>query len=332
MMRLIVLLVFTFVLSFNYSEAQISQEIKNTMDAFPSKVGSTSSFASKINKEYNNDVDKVAAIYYWMAKNITFDTKEHFSDKKKITYSFRYKTQEEKQRKIEKVNREIAEEVFKARKATAKEFSFLFQKICVNAGIECVYIEGTSKSELKDIGRKAGRVNHYWNAVKLSGKWELIDVCWGAGEIYEEFETFVEAYNEAYFLIKPELFYLNHFPKDTEWLFMDKTKEDFGLLSLFYKSYLSSNLFLENKDAVISSVDDTTLKIVFSFRDKTKQTQGYMFSYAFDRESSKKAIIPKTDNGQLVLNISLVGKKYDYLTVYVDYKPFASFKIKMNSF
>ncbi|WP_075591540.1 transglutaminase domain-containing protein [Labilibacter marinus] len=332
-MKIRILLALTSVLLWGKLDAQISQDVKDVVDAFPKKINSTTSFALLINKNFKkNDRDKVGGIYYWMATNVVFNTKEHFSDKDKVTYSFRYKTQEEKEAKIQKVNREIAEQTFQTKKAVAKEFAFLFEKLCVNSGVECVTIEGTSKSGLKDIGRKAGRVNHYWNAVKLQGKWQLLDVTWGAGELYEESEYYVRTYSEAYFLIEPSLFYLNHYPKKGEWLFLNKTREDFGLIPLFYKPYLHSNLQLINEEGVITSSEKNTLKVEFSKRDTESSQSVSMFSYAFERGETKKALMPTYKDGIIQMQISIKAIKSDYLTIYGDNRPLTSFKIKMSSY
>ncbi len=331
-MKILLLISLIVISSINLLNAQISEDVKQIVNTFPKKISSTSLLALKISSKFKTDEDRVAAIYYWMAKNINFDTKSHFSDKKKATYSFRYKTQEEKEKKIEKVNREIAEDVFESRKAVAKEYTFLFKKLCSNAGIECVSIGGTSKLELRDIGRKAGRTNHYWNAVKIRGKWLLVDVTWGAGELYEKNEFYIKTYSEAYYLIEPAYFYLNHYPKDLKWLFSDRTKKDFGALPLFYKSYLKSHLLLLNEQGVITSVTDNKLKLVFAYRNNHKPDRPYMFSYTFDDGASKKALMPKLKDNKLQMEISLSDIKQDYLTVYANNKPLVSFKIKRSNF
>ena len=153
----LLLFIIVSVFSVNLLSTQIREEVKRTVDAFPEKISSTSKLASKIRSNYTTAEDKVGAIYYWVAQNIAFDMKKHFDNKDKYTYNFKYKSQEEKDEKKEKVDKAIAEEVFKTRKAIAKEYSYLFKKLCVDAGVEGVYIHGTLKNGLKDIGKKAGR-------------------------------------------------------------------------------------------------------------------------------------------------------------------------------
>ncbi len=46
-----------------------------------------------------------------------------------------------------------------------------------NVGLECEIISGTAKNSLKSIGRKSGRRDHMWNAVKINDKWQLVDNC-----------------------------------------------------------------------------------------------------------------------------------------------------------
>ena len=329
-MKRLALITFGSVFFFNLSCAQIREEIKRAVDSFSDKkLSNTSKLASEISSSFSSDEDKVAAIYYWVAQNITFDIKKHFDEKKKYTYNFKYKTQEEKAEKKDKVDKGIAEEVFKNKKAVAKEYSYLFKILCVKANVECDYIHGTLKNGIKDIGKKAGRIDHYWNAVKLGGEWKLIDVTWGAGELYEDTELYVEGYNETYYLLEPELFYLNHYPKDTEWLFCDKTKEDFGSLPLFHKPYIQSDLQLEPIEGMITEMpDNNKLKLVFTYRENASQHH-YMLSYAYEKDLSKKALMPKCIGDKREIEVSLEGKKYDYLTIFADNRPMVSFRIKI---
>ena len=106
------------------------------------------------------------------------------------------------------------------------------------------------------MAKKQDGIDHYWNAVKIKDEWKLVDVTWGAGELYEDSELYVKGYNETFFLLEPELFYLNHYPKQTEWLFCERSKEDFGALPLFYKPYVHSGLLLDPTEGMITVMPD----------------------------------------------------------------------------
>jgi transglutaminase/protease-like cytokinesis protein 3 len=308
--------------------AQIKPEVKETVDTYQNEIDKVGLLAARINKDFNNDLDKVGAIYYWIANNIKFDIKNYYSKRKKYSYHFRYKTQEEKVRKIEKADNKVTTSIFSKRYGSAKGFACLFKKLCNNAGISCEVVPGTYKSSFKYIGRKPGVVNHYWNAVKINGKWYLVDVVHGAGSVNEKSKKFESAYNENWFLASPENFFLNHYPAKTEWLFIEKTKEDFALQPLFYSGYISSELRLVAPVlGEITSVLDNKLRIALR-EEKNIEPTGFSYSF-FNGEDSGK-ITPFVQDEQVWLEVPLDGRRYDYLTIYYCEQPFLSYKIKLS--
>ncbi len=314
--------------------AQISNDVKMKVDAFPKKMESPSIMAALINYKFINDEDKVGAIYYWMANNIKFDTKAHFNKSKKVTYNFRYKTHEEKLQKIQKTNWEIAETVFKKQKGVSKEYAFLFKKLTNNCGIECEIVKGTSKVSPKSIGRKPGRTDHYWNAVKLNNRWCLVDVTWGAGILDEEAKKFEHEYNETFFMTSPELFCLNHYPKDKKWLLTNQSKEEFGILPLFYPSYINGGFeLIEPVTGVITSTEGNTLKIFMHLNENlVKSSVDSAFAYTFKNDKKAKILKANINGERVKLDISLLDRKYDLLTVYFQGSPLVAFKIKKKSY
>ncbi|MGQ1785754.1 transglutaminase domain-containing protein [Saccharicrinis sp. GN24d3] len=331
MVRYTLLLLLIFVLFCRTSLAQIKFDVKQSVDSLPDKFPSTGNMASIIGLKFQSDEDKAGAIFYWIAKHVEFDSKVYYAKKKKLTYRFRYKTQDEKMRKIQKVNRGIAEEAFRQKRAIAKGFAFLFKKLCNNAGLECETVEGSYKRELKHIGRKAGRANHVWNVVKINKKWYLVDVTLGAGMVDEKQKKFIKYYNETFFMTDPEYFFLNHYPKNRNWLLCDRLKEEFALLPLFYPSYINSDIFLKKPSiGVIAATDGNTVKVVFGQRTKSKNNTS-AYSYAFEDDKKAMPIDVSEKSNELILQVPVTGKKYDNLTIYRDKKPLVSFKLKLTS-
>src|SRR5262249_17993037 len=80
------------------------------------------------------------------------------------------------------------------------------------AGLEVVHVTGNSKGYGYAPGTKPA-TNHAWNAVKLDGRWHLIDATWGAGSA-EAKKGFVKALEEHWFLTPPDQFVLSHLPTD----------------------------------------------------------------------------------------------------------------------
>ena len=57
--------------------------------------------------------------------------------------------------------------------------------------------------------------NHAWNAVKIDGKWQLIDTTWGSGYVSDG--AYVKQFRETFFLPSPEQLAFSHFPQDAAW-------------------------------------------------------------------------------------------------------------------
>jgi transglutaminase/protease-like cytokinesis protein 3 len=88
--------------------------------------------------------------------------------------------------------------------------------------IEMVQVIGYSKGYDYKIGDSFNEVpNHAWNAVKINGRWFLLDVTWGAGYI-DENNRFVRRFQDHYFLTPPESFILDHLPEDERWQLTDQ--------------------------------------------------------------------------------------------------------------
>lgn len=328
--------VFLFVFMFFCCEifmfSQISSEIKNKVDKYPKKMASPGTLAALIDFDIEDDVDKVGAIYYWMANRIDFDVKDYFSNKKKYAYSFKYKTQDEKEKKIEKINFDIISSSFLNKKASSNGFAHLFKRLCNNVGVECVVIKGTMKNSLKFIGRKPGFINHWWNAVKLNDKWCLVDVALGSGSIDIKSEKFIRAYNEAYFLTLPDLFVLNHFPRDVEWLLVDKTKDDFANFPLFHTEYLNSDCqFSFPQAGVIADVKENKMEFAIQQDDVHQELSALpLITYRFMKDNHADTLKPVQKGNQFWFEVPLVSRKYDYLTIYSDNEEIVTYKVKIS--
>jgi hypothetical protein len=74
-----------------------------------------------------------------------------------------------------------------------------------------------------------GRPNaHAWNAIKIDGRWRLVDVTWGAGGVKRvasgpghPFGTFERRFDPFYFSTPPERMIYDHWPSDPRWQLLD---------------------------------------------------------------------------------------------------------------
>ena len=305
--------------------------VKERIDSDYKGISDIKHFGAKLNHDFFSKDDKLGAIYYWICTNVEIDVKKYFSKNGGYTYNFKYKTREEKVRKIQETDNKMALEAFRSKKATGKEYAHMFKKMCDNAGIECEVISGCLKSKYEDIGRKPGRSDHLWNAVKIDGKWHLIDSFWGAGYLNEQEQTFTKQYSERFYMLSPEEFFLNHFPKRTQWVLVDRSPQEFEALPLFHYQYffLNMNLLIPAK-GIVSVVSKGKISVVFKEKGEGINTQDlFGFSYGFEKDETLAKIIPFKKGEYVKFQIPVPDLKHDYFSIYFKGQPVVTYKIKL---
>jgi hypothetical protein len=170
---------------------------RHALDAPKTAEASIESLAAYLTAGAANELEKVRAIYRWITANIAYDTKMLLSGR---------------------LFDEKAPSVLSSRDAVCAGYSRLFVALAKEAGIEAILIFGCEKRGLVVIN---SRRNHAWNAVKIEGKWWLIEATAGSGHFDEKFE-FTRRFSEFYFLPHPEDLGFNHLPEVEAW----QLKED----------------------------------------------------------------------------------------------------------
>lgn len=143
----------------------------------------------------NDPYGRARAAYAWVAHNIAYDTESFFSGAQPIT---------------------SADGVFRSGRSVCQGYSELFASLCRALGLEAQVISGYAKAYSYRPGDRFTQTDHAWNAVKIGGRWRLMDTTWGAG--YVKGRSFVKEYTAAWFDMDPRIFVLNHFPEDRQWL------------------------------------------------------------------------------------------------------------------
>jgi len=191
-----------------------------------------------------NDEEKARAIFRWIAKNITYDTRSYFTGSIRETGPDR---------------------VLRDRTAVCGGFSGLFKSLGREAGIEIENISGYAKGFDYRIGKHfRGPANHAWNAVKLDGVWRLLDATWGAGHL-DEAGRFVREFDEHFFLTPPEQMVYTHLPEDPRWQLLDPqiTQEAFEKLAYLKPAFFRCGLELEShQDGFIETENSVTVTVV----------------------------------------------------------------------
>lgn len=136
--------------------------------------------------------------YYWIVTNIQYDDET-------------LKEKDEERISLEEYsNRQDEYEVYKNKKGVCAGYSNLFKWFMNEVEIEVVTISGHIRDERNHfIALNDKDFKHAWNAIKLNGKWILIDTTWGTSNNKET--------SEFYFDIKPEYLIITHYPNDSKW-------------------------------------------------------------------------------------------------------------------
>ncbi len=151
---------------------------------------SVASLAAYLTKPAKNHVEKARALYRWVTDRIAYNAEDYLAGKKDGDNSL--------------------EAVLRTRKSVCAGYARLFKALCQHAGLEAIVVNGYARG-YKFAG-EAIKSNHAWNAVKLDGRWYLIEATWGAGALDDKTKSFVKSFKEYYFLVPPEQLIYSHFP------------------------------------------------------------------------------------------------------------------------
>ncbi len=177
---------------------------EHALKAPPEAEGSLGALASYLVSPAKNDRDKARAIFRWIADRIAYDV-EGLLEKR--------------------LGDNGAPAVLRRRRCVCAGYANLFQALCQQAGLEAVVVLGQGRSPLSS-------GSHAWNAVKLEGRWFLLDSTWGAGGVDLVKRTFLKRLNEDFWCAEPDALVFSHFPVDAKWQLLRPpvSREEFGRL------------------------------------------------------------------------------------------------------
>jgi transglutaminase/protease-like cytokinesis protein 3 len=315
-----------FLFAFFNISGQEFHRIDSIVDSYPKSFSKEEKISERICSDFQDQSERARAIYAWIAKNVEYDVKAYYAKRKPKTY--KYSSKVEKIRKEEKHIERVVNQTLRKKKALCYGYALLFKKVCDLSGIQCVLISGGDKTSINQIGKRPSNHSHAWNAIRVQDYWQFVDVTWGAGTVDSKRKAFHANYTDAYFCTSPEKFFLSHFPKDTSWILINKTKEDFLKLPLFTTNYLESDLkIVLPTDGVISLAETDTLNILIS-NVTNLHSVSYMFSnekYSYEKEPIM------VDKSLYEYEIVNKLKRNGYLTIYMDQKPIVIYKIIIKS-
>jgi hypothetical protein len=157
-----------------------------------SAAGSIPALAAYLIEPARDDRERARAVFRWIVGNIAYDP------------ALRDQTPS-------------AAAVLKRRRGVCSGYAALFKALAEAAGLEAEVIRGHSKGAGYRPGRRPDAASdHAWNAVRIKGKWGLVDCTWAAGSL-DDAGRLVPHFTDHYFLTPPDIFADDHFPDDPRW-------------------------------------------------------------------------------------------------------------------
>jgi hypothetical protein len=238
---------------------------------------SINTIAKYINANFKTENDKIRAVFYWTASNISYDVKNMFA----------VNTNETPQERIEKT--------LKTKKGICADYSLIFNEIATSVGVKSVIVEGYTKQN-----GKIDTLSHAWCAAKIDNKWYIFDPTWGSGSLVDG--MFVKKINNYYFKTEPEKIISSHIPFDYLWQFIDypitnqefiegvfagdETKVKFDFITEIdkYESLSKANQYFESSQRIQKNEIKNQL-ISQAYADAINH-----WNYEKDRENNSKTI------------------------------------------
>ncbi len=302
-------------------QSQDFTKIDSIITAYPN-FKKAEDLATKISLDFSSDEDKVKAAFYWLTQNIRYNIKQLYNPKKR-SYNFRYRSEEEKQQKLQAFKDNIVTKTFITKSGVCEEYAQSFKKICDLLHIEASVIKGYVKNDAQEIGIPSNVPEHAWNAVKLNSKWILLDATWAAGYAYNK--RWVKKFNSYYYNIPKDKIFKTHFPEDDIWILR------FGRMNLseFYNQPIFGNPFLASKTELLTPKTgiiavNSSKEIILKFKNLKNSSKVY-YSFKGQRFSLKPAI--SIDGNITTLTIKNAAKN-SFLYIFFNKEGALEFKTK----
>ncbi|MFN7044917.1 MAG: transglutaminase domain-containing protein [Flavobacterium sp.] len=164
-----------------------------------------------IQANFQSEEDKIRAVFYWTASNISYDV-----------------TAMNAPNNFGQSSNEKIELALKTRKGVCMHYAEVFNAIANNLGIKTYIVDGYTKQNGRIVN-----ISHSWCASKIDGKWFLFDPTWGAG--YVDGGRFFKKLNNSYFKVTPAKMINSHMPFDYMWEFLNTPISNFE----FYNGIIS---------------------------------------------------------------------------------------------
>ncbi len=278
----------------------------------------------------DTDAEKFRAIYMWVCLNISNDYKLYHKNKRKKN---KYKNDSIKLKEWNnQLRKDVLRKLLKHNKTICTGYAFIVQELSILANLNCKIIHGYGQTSMTSIDN-SDPPNHSWNAIKLNGKWYLCDPTWASGIPDPETHIFKFEYNDGYFLSNPELFNINHFPKDQKWTLSDMgshTFESFLNAPILYgKAYI--HLSKHEMPNTMHQELNRNEKVEFKYQLKKSINEEHV-KFIIDNGHMTKTARPKTvsiDKQFLSIEYQFTSKGFYDLHLYFDKDLISTYTFKV---
>ncbi|WP_425657675.1 transglutaminase domain-containing protein [Tenacibaculum ascidiaceicola] len=307
-----------------FSNALFSQDLTKVDKIMYSYNGITSikELSERIDYDFKTDIEKVRAIYTWIALNIEYD---YFPSKLLNAPEFISYSQNDLKRFVQKKIKNKAQKTFKTKKGLCLGFAYLFHRLCNLINIENELIYGYTKTSLNQIGIIPTEKNHVWNAVKINNKWILMDVTFGSGYLYND--IWQRELNLKYFNIKKEKLKVTHFPALIKWqVFLNqKPLKEFCSAPFYLDSFFKNKIeVLKPKFGEIIVKKNKRIHLTLKQTDAFNNVK-YFFSY------NNRVLNAQVINKNTTTNLYFKKpKENSFLHIYLDNELALVYKVKIN--
>jgi len=303
--------------------AQDFSKVDVIVSNYPKTFSKPEELASKINHDFSKEEDKARAIFSWIAFNVKYDVKSFFSRSGANVTAYRYRTEEERLQKQKQIKLDKINKVLKTNVALCQGYALLYEHLANLSGLESAVVTGNAKTSPSDIGKLPTESTHAWNAVKVNGKWKLLDVTWGAGVVNEQKRTFVPKFNSGYFFTEPEFFVLNHFPDEKNWILGNFSEKEYANFPFYYADYIKSDFrFIAPQNGILSLKKSNTIP----FKLENLGENDKIF-YVLSSDNKAQNAILKRNGNSTEFDVHVAPNSDCYLTIFVNQKAVSMYKI-----
>ncbi|MEW6281075.1 MAG: transglutaminase domain-containing protein [Candidatus Eremiobacterota bacterium] len=191
---------------------------RHAMAAPPAAEASLEALAAYLVRPARTGEERARSVYRWVTARISYDVEALLSGNKPD---------------------QNAEAVLRRRTAVCAGYSQLYAALAREAGLDVAVVSG----DCRVVPGKPPE-SHAWNAVRLGGKWRLLDSTWGAGWVDRNGRAFHREFQNHYFLTPPEQLIFTHFPEEPRWQLLgrQRPRQEFESYPIVSSSYFACGI------------------------------------------------------------------------------------------